>query len=204
MADAGRVIAGTARGLRLQAPGEGTRPLADRVKETLFAILEPELPGAVFVDLFAGSGAGGIEALSRGAERAVFVERDTTAVRTIEANLRRARFPPGRAAVVRADVLGWLAADARAVAPFDIVLVDPPYDRPADLDATLERLGRVGSGKPLLAAGARVVAKHFWRRPPAAAIGLLASERERRFGETTLTFYRAADPAARPTVEEGR
>ncbi|MFL5678988.1 MAG: RsmD family RNA methyltransferase, partial [Chloroflexota bacterium] len=71
MAEAGRVIAGTARGIRLVAPGEGTRPLADRVKETLFAILEPELRGARFLDLFAGSGAAGIEALSRGADAAV-------------------------------------------------------------------------------------------------------------------------------------
>ena len=75
MPDAGRVIAGTAKGVRLDAPGPGTRPLTDRVKETLFAILEPELEGAVVADLFAGSGAGGIEALSRGAARAVFVER---------------------------------------------------------------------------------------------------------------------------------
>ena len=81
MADAGRVIAGSARGVRLAAPGEGTRPLADRVKQTLFAILEPDLDGAVVSDLFAGSGAGGIEALSRGAARAVFVERDAGASR---------------------------------------------------------------------------------------------------------------------------
>ena len=73
MPDAGRVIAGTARGRRLTAPGEGTRPLGDRVKQTLFAILGPDLPGATFLDLCAGSGAAGIEALSRGAARATFV-----------------------------------------------------------------------------------------------------------------------------------
>ena len=76
MADAGRVIAGSAKGVRLRAPGAGTRPLADRVKQTLFAILEPELGGARVLDLFAGSGAGGIEALSRGATAATFVEKD--------------------------------------------------------------------------------------------------------------------------------
>jgi len=75
MSDAGRVIAGSARGTRLRAPGEGTRPFGDRVKQTLFAILEPDLPGANVLDLFAGSGAGGIEALSRGAAMATFVER---------------------------------------------------------------------------------------------------------------------------------
>jgi len=81
MPDAGRVIAGSARGLRLLAPGEGTRPLADRVKQTLFAVLEAGSLGpwpVAFLDLFAGSGAGGIEALSRGAPRATFVERDRT------------------------------------------------------------------------------------------------------------------------------
>ena len=89
MADAGRVIAGSAKGVRLTAPGPGTRPLADRVKQTLFGILEPELEGAAVLDLFAGSGAGGIEALSRGAASAVFVERDAGAVRVIAENLRR-------------------------------------------------------------------------------------------------------------------
>jgi 16S rRNA (guanine966-N2)-methyltransferase len=185
MADAGRVIAGTARGLRLEAPGPGTRPIGDRVKQTLFAILEPALPGAIVLDLFAGSGAAGIEALSRGAARAVFVERDARACSVIAANLARTRLAGPTARVVRGDALAWLAGDAAAGAgPFDLVLADPPYDEPSLLVASLERL------EPLLAPGARVVAKHFWRDPPPAVVGLLASERERRFGETSLTFYR--------------
>lgn len=188
MADAGRVIAGTARGIRLAAPGEGTRPLGDRVKQTLFAVLEPDLPGAAFLDLFAGSGAAGIEALSRGARHATFVERDAAAVRVIAANLAHARLGD-RATVVRAEVLGWLrgagiAATGSAAGPFAVAVVDPPYGQPDQLAETLEALG------PLLAPGARVVAKHFWRDRPPAVVGLLASERERRFGETALTFYR--------------
>src|SRR5512141_1187459 len=112
MADAGRVIAGSARGIRLQAPGPGTRPLGDRVKQTLFAILEPDLPGARVLDLFAGSGAGGIEALSRGAASAVFVERDASAVSVIAANLRATGLGEGRgAAVVRADAIAWLGRE---------------------------------------------------------------------------------------------
>src|SRR5215218_4975756 len=87
---AGRVIAGVARGRRLAAPGAGTRPLGDRVKQSLFAILEPELRGRRFLDLFAGSGAGGIEALSRGAAGATFVETHVAAVQAIERNLRTA------------------------------------------------------------------------------------------------------------------
>ena len=194
MPDAGRVIGGTARSIRLEAPGPGTRPLADRVKQTLFAILEPDLPGSRFLDLFAGSGAAGIEALSRGAAEAIFVEHDRTAVQIIHANLDRTELAATeRATVVRADALRWLRDPARSIEPHvDIVLVDPPYDDQKALRMALEALG------PLLAVGGRVVAKHFWRDAPPATIGLLASERQRRFGETALTFYRRLDPAARP------
>ncbi len=185
VADAGRVIAGSARGIRLDAPGDATRPLGDRVKQTLFAILEPDLPGAHVLDLFAGSGAAGIEALSRGAVSAVFVERDRGAVAVIAANLARAHLAGERATIVRADAVGWLGGPGAAkAAPFDLVIVDPPYAESALLVAGLEALG------PHLAPGARVVAKHFWRDPPPNRLGLLASERERRFGETMLTFYR--------------
>jgi 16S rRNA (guanine(966)-N(2))-methyltransferase RsmD len=196
VADAGRVIAGSAKGVRLAAPGPGTRPLADRVKQTLFAVLEPELADAVVLDLFAGSGAGGIEALSRGAARAVFVEKDAGAARAIAENLRRAGLA-SRAVVVRRDAVGWLAdpAGARLAGPFDIVLVDPPY---ADTDALGHALGLAGAH---LAPGGVVVAKHFWRDAPPPEPGLLASVRTRRFGETALTFYRRRD-AVPPEREE--
>lgn len=197
MADAGRVIAGRARGVRLIAPGAGTRPLTDRVKQTLFAILEPELEGAAVLDLFAGSGAGGIEALSRGASRAVFVERDAGACRVITDNLRRTGLAPtGR--VVRREVDRWLAdvPAGEAAGPFDLVLIDPPYEAVDALERALEALG------PLVRPGGRVVAKHFWRSAPPARVGLLASERERRFGETALTFYRRVDAPADTTAEE--
>ena len=191
MADAGRVIAGTARGVRLAAPGPGTRPLTDRVKQTLFAVLEPDLDEAVVLDLFAGSGAGGIEALSRGAGRAVFVEKDAGAVRAIHENLRRTRLE-GLARVVRRDALAWLADPAGAAAdgPFDIVVCDPPYADVASLVRALEQVA--AHVRP----GGLVVSKHFWRDAPPAVIGLLASERERRFGETALTFYRRGTAAA--------
>ena len=193
MPDAGRVIAGTARSIRLAAPGEGTRPLGDRVKQTLFAILEPDLRGATFLDLFAGSGAAGIEALSRGAAHATFVERDAGAVQTIQGNLELTGLAD-RATVTRGEVVAWLREPARTSAPpIDVAVLDPPYDDTATLAAALQALG------PLLAPSARVVAKHFWRDAPPARVGLLASERERRFGETALTFYRLADTADEPT-----
>jgi 16S rRNA (guanine(966)-N(2))-methyltransferase RsmD len=164
--------------------------MGDRVKQTLFAVLDPDLPGSRFLDLFAGSGAGGIEALSRGASHATFVERDAGAARVIVGNLARTRLgDPDQVTVVRADVLRWLEDDERAGEPaWDVVLIDPPYDDRAALHDALAALG------PLVAPGGRVVAKHFWRDAPPARDGLLASERVRRFGETALTFYRRIDP----------
>lgn len=193
MADGGRVIAGAAAGRRLVAPGPGTRPLADRVKQTLFAILDPDLPGAAVLDLFAGSGAAGIEALSRGAARAVFVDRDPAAVRAIRANLERTGLGD-RAFVRPGDVLAYLRTDASAAGPFDLVIIDPPYADTGLLRAALEALGGSG-GSGILTPDARVVAKHFWRDDLPERIGLLGSERSRRFGETALTFYRTRPDA---------
>lgn len=187
MTDAGRVIAGSARGVRLRAPGTGTRPFADRVKQTLFAILESDLPGARVLDLFAGSGAAGIEALSRGAALAIFVEKDPGAVAVIEANLRATSLAGPEAHIVRSDAVAGLGRPPIAGSAFDIVIVDPPYAETDLLTRTLEALGAADAP---LKPGARVVAKHFWRDRPPDRIGLLASERDRRFGETALTFYR--------------
>jgi 16S rRNA (guanine966-N2)-methyltransferase len=154
------------------------------VKESLFAMLDPDLRGATVLDLFAGSGAAGIEALSRGAGHATFVERDKGAIAVIKANLARTQLAD-RATVTRADALTWLRDPARTnEPPATIVFLDPPYDDTPALTAALSAIG------PLLAPNARVVAKHFWRDAPPARSGLLASERERRFGETALTFYR--------------
>ena len=189
MADAGRVIAGSAKGIRLRAPGPGTRPLSDRVKQTLFAILEPELEGARVLDLFAGSSAGGIEALSRGAASATFVEHDSGAAGVIDANLRAASLAGDRAVLIRSDALRWLDGGPYG-APFDVVLVDPPY---AETDLMKRVLAILGAPDAPLADEARVVAKHFWRDRPPERIGMLAAERDRRFGETALTFYRRTE-----------
>jgi len=183
---AGRVIAGSARGIRLQAPQGAARPLGDRLKETLFAILEPELRGRAVLDLYAGSGAAAIEALSRGATRAVLVERDPKALAAIAANLGAAHLQEA-AVVRRADVLAWLRTAAAADGPFDVVFADPPYDQPKDLVTVLETIAAAGPDA-ILTEGGVVVAKHGRRTPPEPRIGLLASVRERHFGESTLTF----------------
>ncbi|MEX2136528.1 MAG: 16S rRNA (guanine(966)-N(2))-methyltransferase RsmD [Chloroflexota bacterium] len=173
-----RVIAGTARGRLLVAPrGTATRPITDRVKETLFAILADRTADAQVLDLYAGSGAIGIEALSRGAAHCDFVEVARQAVAAIRENLRRTGLED-RGAVHQEDVGRHLAHHA-AKAP-DLVFLDPPYEERAIL-APLERL------LARLAPGASVVVKHHWRTPIPELRGL-ARWRERRFGETTLTF----------------
>jgi 16S rRNA (guanine(966)-N(2))-methyltransferase RsmD len=171
-----RVVAGTARGVPLTAPrGSGTRPITDRVKETLFGILGDRVPEARVLDLYAGSGAIGIEALSRGAEHADFVERDRAALAALRANLERTRL--AGASVHEMDVERFLAG---AQGAWDLVTLDPPYEVRA-MVAPLRAL------LPHLAPGASVVLKHFWRTEPAELDGLTVV-RQRRFGETMLTF----------------
>jgi len=131
-----RIIAGSRKGHRISAPrGRDTRPTSDRVRENVFNILGG-VEEADVLDLFAGSGAMGLEALSRGAARAVFVERDADAVRTIERNLDKLRLS---ARVLRQDALTALAAEAGAGRKYDLVLVDPPYDVYSELEARLAR-----------------------------------------------------------------
>lgn len=196
MPDAGRVITGTARGVVLRGPGEGTRALSDRVKQALFAMLESELEAVwpvPVLDLFAGSGAVGIEALSRGAPRVVFVERSAEAVRVIAENLRRARVEGGE--IVRGDALRYLERGGRAgtagssgASVFGVVVIDPPYADTAAPGAALVQLGDPRLG--WLRDDAVVVAKHFWRDVPPDRAGDLLRQRVRRFGETALSFYR--------------
>jgi 16S rRNA (guanine966-N2)-methyltransferase len=119
-----RIIAGAAKGVRLGPVPLGTRPISDRAREGLFSSLGPSVPGAAVLDLYAGTGAAGIEALSRGAERATFVDRSQHAVRSIHDNLRRTKLAAG-ATVVQRDVGRFLDGEPR---PFDLVFLDPPYD----------------------------------------------------------------------------
>jgi 16S rRNA (guanine966-N2)-methyltransferase len=191
-ASAGRVVAGTARGIRLVGPGPSARPLGDRLKEALFAILEPDLRDASFLDLFAGSGAAGIEALSRGARVATFVDVDGGAVAAIRRNLEATHLSAS-AVTERADAVAWLGGPRRGRDAFDAVVADPPYDRPELLLAVLEVVAAAGpppSPAAVLGQGGTLVAKHSTRTELPARIGLLGSVRERRFGDSALTFYR--------------
>ncbi len=181
-----RIIAGALKGRRLVTPrGSTTRPTADQVRIALMDTLTPRLAGARVLDLFAGAGGVGLEALSRGAAHATFIESDAPAVAALRDNVKGL----GVGALVRvrrADVLRELPSLYRDGELFDIVFLDPPYEAGL-VESTLQVLG----GGGLLLAEGLVIAQHFTKRAPAATIGALAAFRSRRFGETTLTFYRA-------------
>lgn len=178
-----RVIAGSARGVPLVAPGDrATRPITDRVKETLFAILGDRVPGARMLDLYAGTGAIGIEALSRGAATADFVEHGRAAVAALRANLAKARLEAD-ARVHAMDVVRFLVTAEGA--PWDLAVLDPPYDTRAMVAPLAALVGH-------LAPGATVVVKHFWRVEVPEVEGLTTT-RQRRFGETMLTYFELED-----------
>jgi 16S rRNA (guanine966-N2)-methyltransferase len=174
-----RIIAGSCRGARIRAPrGVDTRPTGDRVREAAFSMIGP-VEGASVLDLFAGSGAMGLEALSRGAGRAVFVDSDRRACRTIEENLAKLRLGGGR--VVCADALQALAAEAAASRRYDLVVVDPPYDVfPLVQRALATYLPAVVAEDGLL------VVETAARLEPELPLRLRTS---RRYGSTRLTLF---------------
>ena len=181
-----RVIAGTLKGRKLLAPrGRTTRPTADQVRIACLDTLMPYLGGGPFLDLFAGAGSVGIEALSRGAPAAVFVEQDAQALRALRDNLAALALED-RARVVRGEAERGLVRLAAAGERFAVVFLDPPYASAA----TPRVLARLDAGDAL-APGAVVVVQHGTKTPPAAPAGVLGPWKERRFGETTLTFFRA-------------
>jgi len=170
-----RIIAGSHKGHSIVAPpGVGTRPTSDRVRENVFNILGP-LDGATVLDLYAGSGAMGLEALSRGAVQAVFVDDDRDAVKAIERNLDKLRL---RATVLCRDAIAVLASEKRK---YDLVLVDPPYDMYSDIEPKLARylpsvLGE--DGVVVLETNARV--------EPELPLAVRTS---RKYGQTRVTVF---------------
>jgi len=179
-----RVIAGRYGGRRLTAPkGRTTRPTSDRVREALFAMLG-DIEGARVLDLFAGTGALGIEAVSRGASNAVFVERDRSAIEAIEANIAALGLSDEQALIRREDVLDALRGARKRKETYDLVLIDPPYGRAGEVGPRLE------AGLPdLLAPGARVVLESDRRAPLGLGLGL-SIEKEREYGDTTIAIHR--------------
>lgn len=184
-----RVIAGEAKGRTLVVPrGGDTRAVTDRIRETLFAIIEPELDGARVADLFAGAGSLGIEALSRGAAHATFVERGAEAVKAIRRNLETTGFA-GRSDIVVANVIAYL--DSRPRGPFDVVFCDPPF---ADVGIAEATLGHDGL-RSAVAANGLVVARAHGKHVPAVP-GSLHVVRVKEIGEERLLFLRYSHTAA--------
>ena len=177
-----RVITGRARGVVLKTPeGALTRPTADRVKEALFSIIQFELPGASVLDLFGGTGQLGIEAISRGAKNAVFVDAREDACRLIKENLRRARFEKeGR--VVRLDYLDYLK---RCHEKFNIILLDPPY-----AEEFLENSLKMITEIDILESGGIIVAERPLGKELPWEFPGYSRSRDYKYGKTLLTLYR--------------
>jgi len=187
-----RIIAGTARGLTLRVPrGMQVRPTGARVRTSLFSILADRLEGARVVDLFAGCGALGLEALSRGAAFCCFVETAREALAALEDNLARARLGD-RAQVLRQDAL-TVAAKLAEQPPADLVLIDPPYPFLHErLDRFLALLAELADG-PALAPDSLIVLQHDTRTALPSAVGPLRAADRRDYGGTTLTFLKRAN-----------
>lgn len=184
-----RVIGGSARGRRLAAPrGRGTRPTTDRVREAIFNMLGEAVRGAAVLDLFAGSGALGIESLSRGARLAVFTETSPDALRCLRRNLENLGFE-SQGSVIKADSLAYLRKMASESGSFDLIFADPPYT----MDTVFYRsLLEMLAGKGILEPGGRLVLEHPARggelETPPAWMQLV----HRRYGDTAVTIFTPA------------
>ena len=187
-----RIIAGLYRSRPLKAPpGLSTRPTSDRLRETLFNVLAARIQGAVFLDLYAGSGAVGVEALSRGAARVDFVERAPAAVKILRGNLERLGIDSGFR--IHAVSVGAFLRSSCKTHPkperYEVVFLDPPYDEEREYKTTLGILG--GSADALLAPGALVIAEHARKQTLDDTYGGLRRMRQLKQGDAILSFYEA-------------
>lgn len=177
-----RVITGTARGIQLKTPeGMATRPTADRVKEAMFSIIQFDLPGAAVLDLFGGTGQLGIEALSRGAKNAVFVDAGEQACKLIRENLKRTRLEE-QGKVIRSDYLEYLSKSREQ---FDIILLDPPYAE-VFLENALNRITEIDI---LRSNGIIMTERPLGKELPWKYEGYTRSK-DYKYGKTLLTIYR--------------
>lgn len=174
-----RIIAGALKGRRLETPDwPGLRPTSDRLRETLFNVLAPRIEGARFLDAFAGTGAVGIEALSRGAAHVTFIEEDRRAVRLIEANLAHCGVTD-RYAIIRAGFAGVVKTAEQG---FDLLFLDPPYGQETLTGSVEQALALVGPGSLL-------VIEHARRDQAPADVPGLRLTRQLLSGDSALTFY---------------
>jgi 16S rRNA (guanine966-N2)-methyltransferase len=175
-----RIVAGTLKGRRIEPPSwEGLRPTSDKLRETLFNVLAPRIAGARVLDGYAGTGAVGIEALSRGAAHVTFVERDRRAQALIEANLRRCGITD-RYAIIRAGFAG--TEQPQGADFFDVIFLDPPYGA-SELTFAITTAAR------LVGPSTQLVVEHATRDPPPQTAGALARTRRLASGDSALAFY---------------
>ena len=177
-----RIISGEFKGRRLKTPKwDGLRPTSDKLRETLFNVVAVRIPGARVLDFYAGTGAIGIEALSRGASHVTFVDTDARARHLIEENLRHCGVKD-RYAIIRSP-------QALPAATFDLAVLDPPYDAP-DLTAS------IAVAEPLMAPGGLLVLEHARRRPAPDHVGRLRKTRDLASGDSALAFYTPGESGA--------
>lgn len=182
-----RISGGESKGRKIKPPRHGgVRPTSDKVREALFSILGGNVDEASFLELFAGTGAVGIEALSRGAARAVFVDSSVKSARLISENLEALGYRE-QAVVVAKDVLQFLKKTASGLGPFDIVFVDPPYHEKVGMD-TMEILGGEEAG--YLSPGAVIVFEHFKKYAAPEETGRLVKKTDYTYGDTVVSVYR--------------
>jgi 16S rRNA (guanine966-N2)-methyltransferase len=193
-----RIIAGTFRSRTLEAPaGMATRPTSDRLRETLFNVLAPRIAGARFLDLYAGSGAVGLEALSRGATQVDFVERAEPALLVLRGNLARLGVTAGFR--IHGAGVGAALRKMKAGSAFDVVFLDPPYEAAEEYEKTLRQLG--GASPGLLTSNAVVVAEHRKKDRLGERFGALKRYRVLEQGDAGLSFYAAGADAEDGTSE---
>ena len=179
-----RVITGTAKGVRLKTPeGMQTRPTTERVKEAVFSIIQFEVEGSRVLDLFAGTGQMGIEALSRGATQAVFIDGRREACQLVQENLKRAKLAD-RAQVLHSDYLGYLE---RCRSTFDLIFLDPPY-----ADIFLENALKKISEIDILSDSGIIICERPAEKQLSGVFSGLLHDRDYRYGKTAVTLYRKA------------
>ena len=182
-----RVISGLAKGRKLHmVPGSGTRPISDRVKEALFNILGTNVRGTQWLDLFAGTGSVGIEALSRGADRALFVDNSRKAIETIIKNLDHTRLSDG-AEVIRQDAFEFIRRNTKHI--FDFVYIAPPQYE----DLWLKAIKIIDADPRILAHDAWIIVQMHPKENKTIALGSMVEYDQRRYGNTLLTFYQKSE-----------
>ena len=185
-------MGGIYRSRRLVAPvGSATRPTSDKLRETLFNVLAARVPGARFADLYAGSGAVGLEALSRGAAFCCFAERSPAATGAIRANLTALQVPVTDYALETRGVARALQQSAGTGQPWTLIFLDPPYDAAEEYAAALSSLAE--NREALLAPGALIVAEHSRKLPLPSSVGTLNRTRVLEQGDAALSFFAAAE-----------